>query len=512
MRMFNPDLIQPHAGVKPSGAPSGVMGTPDMGGVGQGMPVLMAPSNTVAPPAPPQPQTAASTQSTGGGVGSFFDLLGNFLGDNAGALAGIGSIAGALDNAGDVRDMGYAVQQHLENMGQNLNDGSQFQGYGVTSGTGENAINSTVNADGSINLNVGQDMTMAGNGSSNLTGAQNAFNNALGMSGGQGNVDWNAIAQNQMGASNGVNPNTGAFGAQGQQLFGNAMGMNPNQGWAGQTAQDAADRSMADPSQRQSEIFDQLMAIQNPELDRQQAAQQAQEYAMGRGGIRGSAYGGTAEDAAMAKARAQSSNQAALNAMQQADSERSMFGQMASQYGQLGQQNYANQSNQMANLLNASSQQGQLGNQNYANMTDRETALANNAAQFGQLGNQANANATQQAGMMGQIGNSLAALGLDQTKLSYLPMQQQMELLKLGQGTGAMAQQGQLTGQDYLAQMLLGGTNANVNAQKVSSELMGNLYDSILDNLGGASNADGSTSGIGGMLGSLGGLFGSLFD
>ena len=60
--------------------------------------------------------------------------------------------------------------------------------------------------------------------------------------------------------------------------------------------------------------------------------------------------------------------------------------------------------------------------------------------------------------------------------------------------------------------MLLGGTNANVNAQKVSSELMGNLYDSILDNLGGASNADGSTSGIGGMLGSLGGLFGSLFD
>ena len=208
---------------------------------------------------------------------------------------------------------------------------------------------------------------------------------------------------------------------------------------------------------------------------------------MGRGGIRGSAYGGTAEDAAMAKARAQASNQAALNAMQQADSERSMFGQMASQYGQLG-------------------------NQNYGLMSDREQALASNAAQFGQLGNQANANATQQAGMMGQIGNSLASLGLDQTKLSYLPMQQQMELLKLAQGTGSMAQQGQLTGQDYLAQMLLGGTNANINAQKVSSELMGNLYDSILDNLGGASNQDGSTSGIGGMLGSLGGLLGGLFD
>ena len=52
------------------------------------------------------------------------------------------------------------------------------------------------------------------------------------------------------------------------------------------------------------------MAIQNPELDRQQAAQQARKYAMGQGGIGGSAYGGTAEDAAMAKARAQASNQA----------------------------------------------------------------------------------------------------------------------------------------------------------------------------------------------------------
>ena len=471
MRMFNPDLLQPHAGIKPSG----VMGAPDMGNVGAshpmspggGMPVLMAPSGgptNIAPPAP-NTNTAAGPANAGAGAG-FWDNFGDFFNDYGGLFAGIGSIAGALDNAGDIRDLGYATQKHLENMGQNLNTGSQFQGYGVTSGEGENAIDTTVGADGSINLGVGQDMTMAGNGSTNLTNAQNAFNNALGMSGGQNNVDWNAIAQNQMGASNGI---------------------NPNYGWAGQTAQDAANRSMADPSQRQSEIFDQLMAIQNPELDRQQAAQQAQEYAMGRGGIRGSAYGGTAEDAAMAKARAQASNQAALNAMQQADSERSMFGQMASQYGQLG-------------------------NQNYGLMSDREQALANNAAQFGQLGNQANANATQQAGMMGQIGNSLASLGLDQTKLSYLPMQQQMELLKLAQGTGSMAQQGQLTGQDYLAQMLLGGTNANINAQKVSSELMGNLYDSILDNLGGASNQDGSTSGIGGMLGSLGGLLGGLFD
>ena len=74
--------------------------------------------------------------------------------------------------------MGYAVQQHLENMGQDLNTGSQFQGYGVTSGTGENAITLGVDPDGSINLGVGQDMTMAGNGSTNLSNAQNAFTDA----------------------------------------------------------------------------------------------------------------------------------------------------------------------------------------------------------------------------------------------------------------------------------------------------------------------------------------------
>lgn len=333
----------------------------------------------------------------------FFDFLGglgDLISNNAGTLAGIGSIAGALDNAGDIRDLGYGVQEHLQNMGNQLNAGSQFQGYGVTSGLG----NSTVGGDGSINLGVGPDQAMMGNSINNMAGSQNAFN---------------------------------------QAMSGNYMDT---------AAQQATTRSLADPSQRQSEIFDQLMAIQNPMLDRQQAQQQANEYAMGRGGVRGSAYGGTAEDAAMARARADAGNQAALNAMQQADSERQMFGQMAGQYGQ---------------------------------------------------------NAIQNRGMFGQLGSQMGQMGMNQNKLAYLPMQMQMELLNQAQGTGSMAQTGQLTGQDYLAQMLLGGTNANINAQKVSSELMGNLYDSLLDNMGGQQNADGSgSSGIGGLFSDIGGLFG----
>ena len=351
------------------------------------------------------------SQTFGGMLSNF----GNWLGDNASGLASIGSIYGALDNASDIRDLGYATQQHLENMGQDLYTGSQFQGYGVTSDMGT----STVGGDGSIKLGVGPSNQLIDSGMGNQVGANNALAQAATMGHGQGQVDYTSYAQNAM------------------------------------------DKSLADPSQRQNEIFNQLMAMQNPELDRQQAAQQAAEHARGRGGIMGSAYGGTAEDAAMAKARAEASNQAALNAMQQADSERQMFGQMGANYGGLGNQ------------------------------------AMNSAAQYG--------------GMLGQVGSAMGQLGLDQQKAAYLPMQMQMELLNQAANTGGMAQTGQLTGQDYLAQLLLGGTNANINAQKVSSELQGNLYDSILDNLGGQSTADSSSSGLGGMLSNVGDWLGKIF-
>ena len=389
---------------------------------------------------------------------SFQDTFTNLGNQYGGMLATVGSIAGALDNAGDIRDLGYSMQQHMENMGNQLNTGSQFQGYGVTSGLGT----STVGKDGSINMGMGPSQSLWNGGLNNVNAGAAGMQNAMNMNSGQTNTDWNQMANQYLGMGQGITPNTG---------------------WGGEFGKQAAGLSMADPSQRQQEIFNQIMAVQNPMLDQQQAQQQAREYAMGRGGVAGSAFGGTAEDAAMAKARAQASNQAVISAMQQADNERNMYGQMASQYGQLG-------------------------NQTYQNMMNRENALNSIGTQLGQLGNQAFANNSQYAGMLGQLGQGLANLGFDQSKLAYMPMQMQAELLKLAQGTGGQAQTGQLTGQDYLAQMLTGGINANVNAQKVSSELMGNLYDSILDNLGGASGEGGSVSGIG----ALGGLFGGLLD
>jgi hypothetical protein len=198
------------------------------------------------------------------------------------------------------------------------------------------------------------------------------------------------------------------------------------------------------------------MAMQEPTLNRQQMAQQAQEYAMGRGGVRGTQYGGTAEDAAMARARADASRQSAMDAMTQAQNERGMFAQMGAQYGTL----YNQQNQQMANI----------------------------AQQY------------QDRGM------NRYELGLKMEEMKYLPQDMQLKIMNQMMAGSDAAQTGQLTGLGYLNDMLLGGMSNNVNAQKVSSELRGNLYNALLSNLGGTTGNDGSSAtGLGGLLGGLSG-------
>jgi hypothetical protein len=111
---------------------------------------------------------------------------------------------------------------------------------------------------------------------------------------------------------------------------------NQSLGYANQMSQQA----MTDPYARQQQLYEQSMAVQNPMLDQMQAAQQARSYAQGRGGIRGSQFGGSAEDAAMARARVQGSNQALLQAQQMAMAEQAQQGNLASMFNQMGQTGY----------------------------------------------------------------------------------------------------------------------------------------------------------------------------
>lgn len=179
----------------------------------------------------------------------------------------------------------------------------------------------------------------------------------------------------------GVGPQAGLMQG-GQQLYGGA--------------QAAMQRALGDTSAREQEIFNRAMAMQEPGLQRAQAAQQAREYAMGRGGVRGSQFGGTAEDAAMARARAEAMNQASFQAMGQAQQEAMNQAQMGNIAGQLGLQGYTTSFTPMQQQLNAMqvAQQG-------ANMA--QTGQLTGAGYLAQLG---------LGGLQSQINADLAAAQL----------------------------------------------------------------------------------------------------
>ena len=378
----------------------------------------------------PGPNGLTNHNPAGNPFGNAIQNFGGWLGSNAQGLgyaantvgAGL-SIDQALSEASRISNLGTYLNDWSTEQGNLLDTNSQFKGYGITTGLGTTTAGLDPNGTFNATFGAGPD--------TNLNGQGNAYRTQGGLN---------------MGAGAG--------------FLGNAAGMVNGVNYMDASNQ-AITNSMADPRLRQQEIYDQMMDIQNPELNRQQAMQQAQEYQMGRGGIRGSQFGGTAEDAAMAKARFQASNEAVMGAMKQADAERTMFGQMGSNYGNLY-------------------------NQQTGNMT-----------QIGQG--------------MGQLGDSRTQLGMEMEKLKYLPMDMQQKILQTMNNSLDRAQTGQLTGQGYLSQMLLGGMGNNTNLQKISSELRGNVYNAVLNNLGGATGSDGSqTSGFTGLLSGISGGLNTL--
>lgn len=204
------------------------------------------------------------------------------------AIQGAGAAAGGLAYAGLISDRGQQYADQMGALAGELKNDAAFKGYGVKTGLGQ----STVNPDGSITAGVGPDAAMQ------------------------------QQAMSMMGMNN-------PYQQYGMQAAGNAMGM--------------------DTAAREQEIYNRAMAMQQPMLDAQRAAGNAGEYAAGRGGVMGSQFGGSGEDAAMARAQAQAQNQAAFQSMGQAQNEMMNQGALASQFGQLG------------------TQTGQLGLQQYQN-------------------------------------------------------------------------------------------------------------------------------------------------
>ena len=343
-------------------------------------------------------------------------------------LAGAGSAAAGYQMAEDIRQTGRQGAAQIQELGRQLQDQAAFRGYGVQTGLGRSTISPT----GSLDVGVGPQQAMLQAGQSMFGGAGAGFD-AAGQALQQAMVNpayAQALAAMQAGQAGLAGQQAGALGA----------------------SQQAMQQAMMDTAGREQQVFERAMALQEPGLQRAQAAQQAREFAMGRGGLRGSQFGGTAEDAAMARARAEATNQAAFQAMGQAQQEALNRANMAAQFGQLGTQ--------------AGQLQGQLG------------------ANIGTLGQQQAVLGQQGAGMLGELAQRGGQLGLQGYTTAFTPLQQQLNALQVGQQAAEMAQTGQLTGAGYGAQLGLGGIQAQINAEKAASELFGNLFGAGMTAIG----------------------------
>ena len=203
---------------------------------------------------------------------------------------------------------------------------------------------------------------------------------------------------------------------------------------------------------REQDVYDRIRATQMPEEQRQQLALNEQLAAQGRTGLRTAQFGGSPEQFAMEKARAEAMNQASLMSINQAEQQRASDLAAATGMFGLGSQ---------ASFLPSGLQQAQLGN----------------------------------------IGASMG--------LQYMPEQQLLASLTPGIQLADIAGVGQREGAGLFAEAGAAGLEANLAAQQNRAEGLAGLYNSLINAQGQtAASATGAAGGTSSNL--LGSLFGFL--
>ena len=316
-------------------------------------------------------------------------------------LPGALTAAAGVTMAGDITELGNNLNTDMQGMADQSRADSAFKGFGVKTGLGS----STVGTDGSLDVGVGPDMMMRRQGRAGVKGGLDTLGAA-------------------------------------------SQGLMAGQEGALAASQDMMGRSLQDNAARETEIYNRMMAAQQPGMDRARAGMEARSHAQGRGGISGSQYGGSGEQFAQSRAEAEARNSAMLGAMGQSQTEMMNQGQLATQYGQLGQG---------------------------------------------------------AAGLMGNIGAQQAGIGQGMYNAQYGDMNQQLQALQLGAGNADMAQTGQLTGVNLGSQLDLGGAQMELNAAKSASELYGNMFGAMTSPMAGLGSMIDDN---GGMLTSIGKIFG----
>ena len=204
------------------------------------------------------------------------------------ALLGLGGggllVGDAYDKLGDAGDTAWTQSQRI---GDEANQLSDFQGYGVTGPTGTTSVDSAGNT--MMDLNHDQQKVM------------NRFNH-LGL---ETSGDNHPLAQ---------------FG---NSALGTGQGMMQNlqQGYGGY-GQDA---------------YDKIRAMQQPEEQRQQLALESRLASQGRTGVSTAAYGGTPEALTLQKAIQEGQNSAAVQALGMGQEQQGLDQRGATMMGQAGQ-------------------------------------------------------------------------------------------------------------------------------------------------------------------------------
>ena len=439
--------------------------------------------------------------------------------------AAVTGVAGAAMASG-ITSAGANLNDELQLMADTAKADTGFKGYSVKTGLSDTAT--TIGADGALTSAVGPDQTLRGAGTAAIQGGQAGMQNAMaGLAGAANNANTgrfdtamgNAAMMNGLSSSNANvnrfdtamgnaaamnayssnNPNAAAAGGMLQGAMGGLAGQ---QAGAFDASQQAMGNSMQNNAAREQEIYNRMMAAQQPGMDRARAGMEARAQAQGRGGISGSQYGGSGEQFAQSRAEAEARNSAMMSAMGQSQTEMMNQGQLANMYGQMGQGAAGMQGN-LANMYgNVGAQNAQIGQGATALAYQGANQLQQAGVQNAQVGQGATALAYQGAnqlqnagiqnaqlgqsayGQMGSIGSGMMNAGTNAYNAQYGDMQAELGYLGAGATNADMSQTGQITGANLGAQLDLGGAQIEMNANKAASELYGNMFGAMTAPLG----------------------------
>ena len=234
--------------------------------------------------------------ASGAGTGSSSGRKRNWWEENVQGT-GIGDFLGGLFSSGANYAAADDVMKRLSKVGGTLAEGfpaigeeafekSKFKPFTVTSGTGSTSALTDPE-----------------------TGEFSGISNTLGAAGTEQTRGIQNILSGMLGTGYSTDPTGGMAGTIGNQAFGGVGNLLSS--------------VTGDRGAREQSIYDRIRATQTPEEDRQKQLLNDQLLSQGRLGLSTSMFGGSPEQFAQEKARAEAMNQASLAAMGQAGQERS---------------------------------------------------------------------------------------------------------------------------------------------------------------------------------------------